>query len=376
MVERAALVPTVRRGNPYGCLSRTRSAFPRRSVGTRSTSGFTLLEMLLVLFLMALVASAGLMLTEGVEDQAKYDETKRRMEMIRKAIVGDPTRTVNGSPEISGFVADMGRLPGCLKELLEPSNCNDQQLIEYRNGVCDDATYTNMSECQGAGKTWVPMAFGWRGPYISVLPDHDGVRRFRDGYGNKGIDEDDDAQNYGWVWKNDEESNPAAIIRVKSKGFDGQEGSSDDYPNDIIGNIPPLVSPRDHQVVLGNWSGRILFINRTSNPVPANPADSFDLKLKLHYPDGNGNLVQEESVKFTLSGSNPMGAGEVDYLPITFLDGKILPLGMHAAEVLCEDDTVFNNSCPGDSEHDRFGRISMLPFSQSTEFNFIWDIHN
>ena len=72
--------------------------------------GFTLLEMVLVLFLIGLLASAGLLFTEGVEDQAKYDETKRRMELIRKAIIGDATRTINGAPEVSGFAADMGRL--------------------------------------------------------------------------------------------------------------------------------------------------------------------------------------------------------------------------------------------------------------------------
>jgi prepilin-type N-terminal cleavage/methylation domain-containing protein len=340
--------------------------------------GFSLLEMLLVLFLMALMASAGLMLTEGVEDQAKYDETKRRMEMMRRAIVGDPTRTVNGSPEISGFVADMGRLPGCLKELLEPSNCNDQPLKAYSNGVCDDATYTNMSECQGAGKTWVSMAFGWRGPYISVLPDHDGVRRFRDGYGNKGIDEDDDAQNYGWVWKlfakNDEEpseSNPAAIIRVKSKGFDGQEGSSDDYPNVSIDNVTPLIDSRDHQVELDNWSGRILFINRTTSTVEG----SLMLKLKLYYPDGKGNVDWAESDPFPLSTSEQIEPGNSESSPpLTFSGGKMPPQGMHTAEVLCDDNKAFKTSCSSDFDHDRFVKISMLPFSQSTEFNLIWDI--
>ncbi|WAR45182.1 type II secretion system protein [Methylomonas rapida] len=350
----------------------------RGSVGARSR-GFTLLEMLLVIFLMALVASAGLMLTEGVEDQAKYDETKRRMELIRKAIVGDPTRTVNGAPEISGFVADMGRLPGCWRELLEPSDCNDQPLKEYSNGACVDSTFTNESDCQDAGKLWVPIAFGWRGPYISVVPDHDGVRRFRDGYGNEDIDDD---LNFGWVWRmydadDEETSNPdeAVLIRIKSKGFDGQEDSSDDYPNDTIANVTPLIDSRDHQVKLDNWSGRVLFINRTSNPVPPNPADTFTLKLKLNYPDGNGGVGLAVSNTFTLSGSDPIPAGASDYSPpITFSDGKTPPLGMHTLEVLCDDDTEFTNSCPGDSDHDRFGKISMLPFSQSTEFNLIWDI--
>lgn len=110
---------------PEDSLSRLK---PDRLFRHRQT-GFTLLELVLVLFLIALMASAALLLTEGVEDQARYDETKRRMELIRKAIVGDPSRTVNGGPEISGFVADMGRLPGCVAELLTPGAVDRKSVV-------------------------------------------------------------------------------------------------------------------------------------------------------------------------------------------------------------------------------------------------------
>lgn len=219
-----------------------------------SEAGFTLLEMVLVLFLMALVASAGLMLTEGVEDQAKYDETKRRMEMIRKAIVGDPTRTVNGSPEISGFVADMGRLPGCLRELLEAFDCDDppnpltQWTIDPTTGV----------------------ASGWRGPYIQVLPDRDGVRRFRDGYGNDGDD-----KNFGWNWAiYDDEGRdtedaayepPALSVRLQSNGPDGtlkypagdiDAENDEDKPKELITEYDWRVNlPYKVNVVFKNQSG-------------------------------------------------------------------------------------------------------------------------
>ena len=72
--------------------------------------GFTLLEIVLVLFLLGLMASSTLFLTEGIEDQAKYDETKHRIEMIRIAIIGDTSRTINGRPAIGGFASDVGAL--------------------------------------------------------------------------------------------------------------------------------------------------------------------------------------------------------------------------------------------------------------------------
>ena len=90
--------------------------------------GFTLLEIVLVLFLLGLMASSTLFLTQGVEDQTKYDETKHRLKMIRTAIIGDSSRTINGHPEVSGFAADMGRLPECLRELLSQRYCDNREI--------------------------------------------------------------------------------------------------------------------------------------------------------------------------------------------------------------------------------------------------------
>lgn len=58
--------------------------------------------------------------------------------MIREAILGDPRKTVNGQAVMSGFVADMGRLPTCLRELLEPFNCNTGSAYNqpWATGTC------------------------------------------------------------------------------------------------------------------------------------------------------------------------------------------------------------------------------------------------
>lgn len=92
--------------------------------------GFTLLEIVLVLFLLALMASSTLFLTQNVEDQAKYDATKQRLQMIRTAIIGDTSRTINGQPEISGFASDMGRLPECLRGYIGISDDKPVALLE------------------------------------------------------------------------------------------------------------------------------------------------------------------------------------------------------------------------------------------------------
>lgn len=192
--------------------------------------GFTLLEMVLVLFLIGLLASAGLLFTEGVEDQAKYDETKRRMELIRKAIIGDTTRTINGAPEVSGFATDMGRLPGCIKELIINETCEGNPLEAW-----------TVEQTTGIGS-------GWRGPYIQTIADRSGEVRFRDGYGN-----DNDTENYGWRWllldKSDTalsmaEAKSAVRANLQSLGFDVID-PVDDIPNGEIEHISSLIAEND-----------------------------------------------------------------------------------------------------------------------------------
>jgi len=187
-------------------------------------TGFTLLEMVLVLFLISLMASATLFLTENVEDQAKYDETKRRMEIIRQAIVGDPTRKLNGQTEISGFASDMGRLPECLAELLTQRNCaNDDDLpdweIELTTGI----------------------AFGWRGPYIQVTPERSGQLHFRDGYANP---DTSGAQNSGWEYLID--TSGAASILSEGFDFNTTDDNIEDNelvsPSDWLVNLPSTIS--------------------------------------------------------------------------------------------------------------------------------------
>lgn len=301
----------------------------RHSYGVGKQRGFTLLEMLLVIFMMALVASTGLMLTEGVEDQSKYDETKRRMELIRKAIVGDPTRTVNGAPEISGFVADMGRLPECLRELLEDVDCGNPGTA---------LPVWNQDPNSGIGA-------GWRGPYLSVMSDHDSVKRFRDGYGNEDIDEDgagtaddnDDAQNFGWIWqlfKADRitptaDPAEAVLIRIKSKGFDGQGGSADDYPDLPIANVEPLVDKFDYEVNFQNWNTiTVRFQNNSTSGVPVSISANA-LRFALSFSDDSEpDAVNElDSITFPSTAISVPSSSVVGSVNVTNATSLTVPTG-------------------------------------------------
>ncbi|NOV28942.1 type II secretion system protein [Methylomonas sp. ZR1] len=292
------------------------------AVGSRhhkSERGFTLLEMLLVIFLMALVASTGLMLTEGVEDQTKYDETKRRMEMIRKAIVGDPSRTVNGAPELSGFVADMGRLPLCLAELLrlgdEVLPATVPKTFKSPCDVTEIVSEWYLDQNTGVG-------IGWRGPYLQVIPESGGGLRFRDGYGNEGANAAADALDSGWDY-----SVTAATASLASEGMD-LTVATDDVA------APQLIVSADWQVQIPA-AVSVTFENQSGAPLPGS---GVNLVLRLYLSDLTDYVDSDE--------------GTPDYLVLTSLSVSasgqktenfklstppILPIGKRAYALICHE---------------------------------------
>jgi type II secretory pathway pseudopilin PulG len=117
------------------------------------TRTFTLLEVLLVVLIMGLMASTLLLVVENSEDQQRYDESKRRLQQIKKAITGPESFTTNGPPILAGYIADTGQLPDTVNDLLEAPD---------------------------------PAVPGWNGPYLTSL-DQDSSENiiFWDGWGNE-----------------------------------------------------------------------------------------------------------------------------------------------------------------------------------------------
>ena len=84
--------------------------------GNRKTSGFTLLELLLVVFIMSVLAFSAVSLTntmDSSQDQYRYERAKNQAVGLKKAIID----RVDGQEVVSGFVADMGDLPDNMTEL-------------------------------------------------------------------------------------------------------------------------------------------------------------------------------------------------------------------------------------------------------------------
>lgn len=175
----------------------------RRSAPTGGRqSGFSLLELLIVLGLMAAAAVLALSTVSNRDNQNRFEETRNKLNIIHKAIVGEPL-VLNDQLNINGFVADMGRLPLNLDELLvEPIDC-------------DPDTAGNQS-CNWQFDTDTELWHGWNGPYINAIGAD-----YRDGWG------------FAWDW---DDSSVAGALTITSVGLDN------DIANDQTGEDAPYTT--------------------------------------------------------------------------------------------------------------------------------------
>lgn len=158
-----------------------------------SRPGLTLLELLIVVAILAVLATVVVRSLTPLADQARYETTKRTMENVRDAVVGDSSaRQLDGTPLVTGFVADMGRLPisrntnpaTLLSELWEsPTFAGDVHYpYALRPGTIVDIPENDdlgLAESQ-LNCSDVSLACGWRGPY---LQGGRGQGEIRDGWG-------------------------------------------------------------------------------------------------------------------------------------------------------------------------------------------------
>jgi hypothetical protein len=189
--------------------------------------GFSLVELTVVLLLITLIASVAVRETSELGFQVRYDQTKERLEMIKQAILGNPKQIVNGQQAISGFAADMGRLPGTPRELLQPAACltatsvlpdiyfecvDPGETWTWFNIPCTDNVSVTQAACEAVPATWLgwrvhtatQMGLGWRGPYLSITSSPNSVDAFTDAWGTTTADDpttttfDESTAYYGW----------------------------------------------------------------------------------------------------------------------------------------------------------------------------------
>ena len=140
-------------------------------------AGFTLLELVVVLAILAVVTTLAFRSLDQVEDQRRYEASRDMLSNIETAVLGDDV--------VAGFVADMGRLPKTVTTgtvsiadslgvaasydmlaLTELSNAGTLPVYDVRTSAVDSE---------------VALPSGWRGPYLTLPMD---ASVLNDGWGN------------------------------------------------------------------------------------------------------------------------------------------------------------------------------------------------
>ncbi|MGJ8619823.1 MAG: type II secretion system protein [Methylophilaceae bacterium] len=322
--------------------------------------GFSLLELVVVIALLSIVALASTTLILDNGDLKRQQETESRWNQIHDAIISQPNLYLNGSPYVRGYVADMGRLPVGIVELIsqtpmydhDDDNATAEILIPYDDD--DDAGTAEITINQPDWQT-IELGYtvstpvlpatgpiytnelhgGWRGPYLYTA----GSKLFRDGWGREGdLGLAEDSVNFGWeVDTRGEQIGEVTDFFIQSWGSDQDQdtgGSGDfteDFPLDVNQDI---VSEREWTLSDAPITFNINFSNLAT--LPAN-ASNLQLKIYRYMDDGDNAATLIDDVRI-ISADNPVEiAGGEALITQTINPNDGTPIGRFAALMWCVD---------------------------------------
>ncbi len=106
----------------------------------KKDGGFSLIEILLVIIIMGILTSVAMQSLTSSIDETRRVLTEREMEILAKAIVGDPSIMQNGQRSDFGYIGDNGAFPPNLQALVQNPGLGtwNGPYIEY--GFSQDST--------------------------------------------------------------------------------------------------------------------------------------------------------------------------------------------------------------------------------------------
>ncbi len=352
-------------------------------VGKRQLAGFTLLELLVVITLLGVVMLTATTFIVNTGETERDESTSIKWHQLRTAIIGDSTRTLNGAPVLSGYVADMGRLPANIKELMSKDYDYDHDVDlatdylpieqpawkEYDLGTIFPGLAvpdTALTGKPGSAK----LAGGWRGPYLYSA----GSKIFSDGWGFVDTDYFRDADNQfildaqgykilkdsvNFNWRVVHEPLPVPSTGPTCNSVDDLESDINDCDGLQIQSLgedhvldDPSLNIVDYRrdfphadvkmVVANEWTlngASISFLIRLNKP----PTAGSKLQLRLyHFQDGIAVDSEDGTIVQKLSSAVLTTDVDTDYMvtftPIAPSAAIKLPMGRYAAAVWCVDD--------------------------------------
>jgi type II secretory pathway pseudopilin PulG len=102
--------------------------------------GFTLVELVMIIVVLGILAVVAIPSFTDMSESSKEVATKKEMQSLKRAIIGNPEVVAGGQYVDRGFEGDVGSIPG--------------QLIDLVNKPGSLATYNRLTR------------LGWNGPYM------------------------------------------------------------------------------------------------------------------------------------------------------------------------------------------------------------------
>jgi len=210
-------------------------------------SGFTMMELIIVISIIGILASLGLKAFDNVILNMKFESTIHEMEELKIAIVGDPWAIQNDVRASFGYFGDMGSLPSSLTQLITKGAQSALQV---------DAT--------------LDMVYGWNGPYLRTTFTQDANGNLTDGFGNSYV------YSTTKTLSADGDSVYATITSYGDDGSSGGAGTAADI------NIELFKSD-----LFGSVYGNIYDVNDFGMD---------DATVTIYYVDGSGGLSNSSVV--------------------------------------------------------------------------------
>lgn len=142
--------------------------------------GFTLLELVLVMFIIALIASTPLLFIDEQDQQLRYEETKDKIHRIKQSLLQQ--QIYNQIPIYSGFLIDNGVLPPNTTVNLDFLT-NRENWVNSESWLSKSLVSTFFQTSSKDGKlSQFLIRKGHAGSYVNEYLDSDGD--IKDSWGN------------------------------------------------------------------------------------------------------------------------------------------------------------------------------------------------
>jgi len=227
-------------------------------------SGFTLIEVLMVVLLLTILAVGSVTLLPDTINESRFNQTVEKLNQIRNAMVGNPDIHEGTTRTSFGFLGDMGVIPASISDLL---------------------TLPGGASAYASNST-VRFGLGWNGPYLTG--------------GNTQTDYTKDAWGTALVYTPG--ASPPTLVSLGADAVVGGTG----FNQDITVNLPV-------ELTTATVSG---YICQGGGPFVATA------QVELNMPNGTGALSQAESNLLPADKGNftfspvPMGIRSISiYIP-------------------------------------------------------------